>query len=61
MAADTIYKSQSSLVYDSLVASIKLLAGVEFKLNTPFIYNDGQKNVACLIQDRFIHLMYNEE
>jgi hypothetical protein len=58
---DTIRKLDSSIVFYSLLSSIKLLAGDSFRDDkTPFIYSDGKRHIACLILPTSITLLYNE-
>lgn len=59
MASETVFKSHGELIYDNILSSIKLLAGDKFKLKEPFIYNDGKKDIGCIILERRIDLIYN--
>jgi len=59
MAIDIIKHRDSSLVFDSLLNSIERLAGTSYRDNEPFIYNDGKREIACLVDTWTITLLYN--
>ena len=52
-----INKKESEVVFNTIRQSIKVLAGVKFNTNEPFLYSNGTHTIACTVEDTVITLV----
>jgi hypothetical protein len=43
-----------------MLASLKVIAGDSFKTNQPFLYEDVDKTIGCLVLDNSITFLFNK-
>ena len=51
---EVVSSKDNERIFDILINAVKHMSGSKFEIGTPFVYNDGEKDVAVLIEYRVL-------